>query len=465
MIARISGVTIVNLNRTIVVSIVLISGLLVATAGSFAGKPDRCSPWPACKDDSGDPPPPPPPTNCADDFPWFLYQVEATRKTQAELHLASTDGCRSELVAILPHLRGSVFRMTTDGSKGVILWTEDIDNQYIVRRLDFTVDNSGNLALGNPVTVLPLAGEEAISDHHLFYFSPDIWGDATHGSLYLTILRINSIHSGDEAGGGTTDALIYDLNDLTGDLAGPAPATRLIFHEQHAFNEVNYGTWFDAGDPADLPDCSTVAYPQFVATCYRAEELRFNPSGTRLYVARNVRDRDDQRWDGTSRIHIDRLDTMGEQLPLDQWILTCPELIYAGSGDQTASGMLARPADDPYIPPSTEFIAIRHTDRTGKNVLRTGDILNADLCASEYEDYVGGNLDAGNYLWQVCLDTGVFFAAYNHGGGDSWQSPEALLTSTLNNRSYDIYRRYVTGPYAGTEQLLIETGRGADNGF
>ena len=31
----------------------LITGIFVAAAGSFAGKPGKCSPWPACKDDGG----------------------------------------------------------------------------------------------------------------------------------------------------------------------------------------------------------------------------------------------------------------------------------------------------------------------------------------------------------------------------------------------------------------------------
>ncbi len=128
--------------------------------------------------------------------------------------------------------------------------------------------------------------------------------------------------------------------------------------------------------------------------------------------------------------------------------------------------MLAAPdADGPYEQPSPEYIAIRHTDRTGKNVIRSGDILNTDQCVDLYDDFADGMSAPGDIPWLTCLDTGLFFAAYNHGGGDVWENSEALLTSTLNNQSYDIYRRYVAGGSAGTEVLLIENARNADNGY
>ena len=180
--------------------------------GKHTGNHPHCS-------GGGSPPPPPPPPACADVFPDFLYEVEATRKALAELHLARTDGCTSGPIAIVPEFRAKAFHMTTNGSKGVILWSEDIENQYIVRRLDFTVDFTndpkGELKLEGPVTILPLSGEEAEAGDNLFCFSMDIWGDATHESLYMTVLRMRSFNSGPNAGGGTREALIYDLNVLT----------------------------------------------------------------------------------------------------------------------------------------------------------------------------------------------------------------------------------------------------------
>jgi len=444
-----------NVNRILVVLVMLTAGIFVATAGSLAAKPDRCSPWPACKDDGGDPPPPPP-TGCEDSFPGFLYEVGATRKTPAELHISSTDGCRTQFVAALPHLRSPAFHMTADRSAGVIVWSEDIENRYIVRRIDFTVDDSDNLVLEPPVTILPLAGEEAPPGDNLFYFSKDIWGDATHDSLYLVILRIYSINSGDDAGGGTRDALVYDLNELTGDPADPAPESRLIFHEWvSAGGKFEYGDWLDA-DPTTLPDCSTVAYPQFVATCYRAESLRFNPSGTRLYLQRNINDSNGQRWDGTKRIHIDK--TAGPDLA--DWDLTGPELVYTGTSEFEPVGMLARPDADVSLLPSPEIIGMGYLDRSGNNTVGVGAFLNADHCALLYAPLSGGDLSGMPDFWMQCIDNQLL----NGDRGTSWQSASTYLTSNRGKRQHDIYRRYVTGMLAGTEELLIENGRGPDTG-
>ncbi len=93
------------------------------------------------------------------------------------MRLASTDVCRTELVSILPKLGESAMHMTADRSKGVILWNEDHDNQYIVRRLDFAVDDSGTLTVSDPVTILPLVAEEALPGDLLSLGSIDIWGD------------------------------------------------------------------------------------------------------------------------------------------------------------------------------------------------------------------------------------------------------------------------------------------------
>ena len=86
--------------------------------------------------------------------------------------------------------------MTADGSRGVILWTEDPGRaedpskheHFIVQRLDFTVETNADLILeGDPVTLLPLPGEEVPPEDSLTYRSMDIWGDATHDSLYMEV--------------------------------------------------------------------------------------------------------------------------------------------------------------------------------------------------------------------------------------------------------------------------------------
>jgi hypothetical protein len=437
--------------KLIAVLIVLVTGIFAASSGSFAAKGGGKPP----------PPPPPPPAQCEDEFPGFLYQVEATRRAPAELHIASTDACRTERVAVVPNLRQAAFHMTADRSAGVIVWGADIDNQYIVRRLDFTVDNSGNLVPGleQPVTILPLAGEEANSGDHIFYFSPDIWGDAAHDLLYLTVLRMYSINSGPDAGGGSREVLIYDLNDLTGDLAGPAPDQRLIFNLTKIPGEANqYGDWLDA-DPMNLRDCPTVGYPQYVPTCYLPEELKFNASGTRLYSARNITDRNGDRWDSALRVNIDS--SGGGDLA--DWTLSGPELVYtSGPNDTDLSGILARPDNDVSIRPSPEQIAVFH--RSGGSVTEEVSILDTDQCAAGYVPYAAGATEAPFNLWQDCLDTGTFFTGTVPGRSDSWQSPDALIRSSFGKKDYDLYRTYVSGDIWGTEELLIETARFADGG-
>ncbi|VUX55289.1 exported protein of unknown function [uncultured Woeseiaceae bacterium] len=442
-----------NLNRIIVILAVLVAGALVASTSSFAGKPDKpCSPWPACKNDGGDPPPPPPPTGCTDTFPGFLYQVEATRKLPAELRIASTDACRTEHVVFSSGLRAAAFHMTLDRSAGVIVWSEDHDNQYIVRRLDFTVDftvdPSGILTVGAPVTVLPLAVEEPLQGDYRFYMNLDVWGDATHNSLILAIGRGNVINSGPDSGASTDETMIYDLHDLTGDLSPlTSPDVRVLFRRQKGAggDVLEFGTWLDAGSPASLPDCFFVPYPQFVPTCYRAAEFRFNPSGTRLYFERNSTGdftSEPGQWHGVQRIHIDKTDG-----PLAGWSLTGPELVYTAG----PSGVRPRPDNDPLDLPSPEIVTAG------------GQILNADDCTDDYAPFADGSTELPADFWRPCIVDGLLA----HGNAKSWESPDSYLFDRLSQQGrgrYNIYRVYVSGGLADTEELLIETARHADTG-
>ena len=218
------------------------------------------------------------------------------------------------------------------------------------------------------------------------------------------------------------------------------------------------GDWQDA----DELDCSSVTFRQFVPTCYRPQTIGFNPSGTRLYIHDNINDKNDQRWDTALRIHIDKGDG---GLPLDEWILSAPELVYAGTTEHEPGGMVARPGPvDPASElPSPEYIAMNYLDRSGNQTQVIGAIMDADLCAAYYAPHADGDDPAATSdLWKGCLGTSTFVAGNLHGGGDSWQSPDTLLKSTLGKRHYDIYRHDVTD---GTEQLLIENARGADTGF
>ncbi len=339
--------------------------------------------------------------------------------------------------------------MTADGSRGVILWTEDPGNtgHDLVQRQDFTVDANGDLILeGDPVTLLPLPGEEVPPEDSLTYRSMDIWGDATHDSLYLAIYRRHFVNSVDET---IVEVLIYNLNDMTD--------VREIY-----LTAQNAGEW-------DCPDASVAPFPQFVPTCHGPAGLRFNPSGTRLYI------RGENCCIGSIghlllRIHIDRVDAMGVNRALTDWTFSAPELVYAET--DISVGMLARPDNDPSLLPSPEFLAIRYLDSSipsngASNGI--GAILNADQCAADYAPYADGSSEAPFDLWRGCLDGNTFFAAFNGSGGDSWQTPDALLASR-QNRSFDplrndLYRLYVAGPLAGTEQLLFENAGGADTGL
>lgn len=323
--------------------------------------------------------------------------------------------------------------MTADKSKGVLLWTEDPGNteHYLVYQQDFTVDASGVLTLETPFQLLPLDGE-IIPAAVNYYFSMDIWGDATHDSLYMAVFRNYAFGSGPEDG--IKELLIYNLNDMTD--------VRKIYSDTEAAFEWN---------------CPDVSNPQFVPTCYRPENIRFNPSGTRLYMNHNTRDTLGQRWDAGLRIHIDYLNAVtGGVANLTDWIFSVPELVYTGT-DET-SGALARPENDSSLLPDPELIAVRKFQDVGS-------ILDADQCAYEYSFYVSGAWSLPPDFWHQCIVTGTFFSPNIHGGGDSWQSPDAILTSTYARRGYDIYRRYIAGPLAGTEELLIENARGADTGY
>ena len=425
-------------------AIFLITMILIPDSASAHCKGKHTGNHPHC---SGEPPPPPPPpTGCVDDFPGFLYMVEAGRNTPAELHLSSTDGCRSELIAVVPDIRQHpAMHMTANGSEGLILWQEDPGQaEYIVRRQDFTVNGNGDLTLvGSPVTVLPLAGEEAAAGDYLYYFFTDIWGDAIHGSLYLAISRQYVFNSGPNLGESTEELLVYNLNDLTS--VNALPEVREIYRTPDDPNG-----WNCPSDPS-------VLNPQFVPTCYGVDGIRFNPSGTRLYIRDNIDDLQGQRWDGTVRIDID----MGSG-SLANWILSAPELVYTGTTEFEPVGMLARPDATISNLPNPEIIGMGYLDRSGNQTVRAGAFLNADQCAAAvYAPLSGGNLSGLPDLWMQCIDNQLL----NGTGRDSWQSPEAFLTSRLVKRHYNIYRRYVTGALAGTEQLLIEDGRFADTGF
>jgi hypothetical protein len=254
--------------------------------------------------------------------------------------------------------------------------------------------------------------------------------------------------------------MIYDLNDLTGDLSPLMLDVRVLFRRQKGAggDVLEFGTWLDAGDPADLPDCFSVPYPQFVPTCYRAERFGFNPSGTRLYFERNLPGdftSEPGQWHGVQRIHIDKTD--GPDLA--DWTLSEPELVYTAG----PSGVRPRPDNDALVLPLPEYIAVDLGN--GPDINEVVSILDADQCSSDFAPYAGGNLDGPPDLWKGCVDNSTFYTGTLPGRPDSWQSHEALLKTSYQDPGHDIHRVYVTGAVAGTEQLVIENARFPDSGF
>ena len=420
---------------------------------AFAGKDKNCDPdegdvHPSCKDDGGGDPPP-----CEDTFPGFLYEVDSTRKLPAELRLASSNGCRTELVSTSANLRGSTFHMTADRSEGVIVWTEDPDNnnQSIVWRRDFTVNESGALTFdGVAVTILPLVKDDVLDGHAVSYGNLDIWGDANHDLLFLvTNRRTSSI----DPNTGIKKVLIYDLNTLPNVNAGPG--VREIYYEDIETWGGN-PEWQDAIEPPE--DCNVsdidpetgerIFFPRFIASCYRPEPFRFNSSGTRIYFSSKLFLFDGRREFAEMRLNID---WNGSSYPGD-WDITGPEIVYV-NGPRDA---LPRPGNSPLQLPSPEIVMAQWDDQ----------FLNADTCAEEYAKSSGPNKEPLTTIWLDCLVFDLF--TNSDTSFRAWDSSDSYLfyRSGIKRRDDDdIYRFYVSGKDAGMEEKLIENGNSPSSGF
>ena len=355
--------------------------------------------------------------------------------------------------------------MTTDRSKGVVVWSEDYDgdNQNIVRRLDFTVNASGNVEAEQPVTILPLAGEEPLPGELLGYVVGDVWGDANHDSLYVVVSRLQQFNSGNE----TEDLMIYDLNDLTDVSAVPAPLAPDVRAIYHRFGPIIIGSdddwdwdWLDATGPSTLAECRGALYPQFIPTCYSYPDVsQFNASGTRLYFGTGFRDdlqdSEVELWHATMRMDIDK-ETVGPDL--GQWIISGPNLVavvdFRGYGGRES--LDPRPGADPYTLPIPELVP-------GDG----GYFLDADQCATLYAPFTDGNTLLPDDHWLGCIHSTPFVGHTGFGNGKVWESPETYLFDRNATRGHggNIFRFYATGEMAGIEELLIEGSRAMDTGL
>jgi len=440
-----------------IAALLLFSILLMPTEANAHCKGKHTGDHPHC-DGGGEPPPPPPPPACADTFPSFIYGVEGTRKIQGGIYISSSDACRTEFLGGEDAAFWAMkLHMTADRSKGVVVWVEGSS----VRRLDFEVDGAGNVVAEQPVTILPLAGEEPLPGEQLYYTVGGLWGDEDHASLYVVVSRLQQFNSGNE----TEDLMIYDLNDLTDVFAVPAPPAPDVRAIYHRFGPIIIGSdddwdwdWLDATGPSTLAECRGALYPQFTPTCYKYPDVsQFNASGTRLYFSTGFRDElqdsEVELWHATMRMDIDK-ETVGPDLT--DWIIGGPDLVavvdFRGSGGP--GGLGPRPDADPYTLPDPEIVG-------------GGDIyLNADICAAQYAMHPNGDYEFADDFWLACIDTSLV-GHTGFGNGQVWESADTYLFDRNGKpmSGGEIYRMTITGGYAGTEQLLIRGSRTMDTGL
>lgn len=401
-----------NLNRIIVVLVVLITGIFVATAGSFAAKGGK----------GGGKPPPPPPAECNDPSPSFVYVKEGGRKSPDVTYIASADGCISEPIL---DVVGSTVHMTdvqSDGSvSGVIIWVEDPGNQNVhqIRRADFTVNTVDSAFVVTTIVdpnPLSLEGTTILDGDILLYFFPDVWGNNDHSELYLVLTR----YQGDVSGNGSDSLWIYNLDDPT--------EKRELYLSAHAD-----GYW---NCPAGAEN------PEAIAGCYVAETPKWNPTGTALYLQDTLYSPDlvptstSIRWNAALRLQITRSEY------LQDWTVLPPEIVYTGSTTETVSepwGLSARP---------------KPVASTGDLILAGGGMLDVEACVAKFNT---GNAPPTD-LWVDCLlpefDTG-------DAGFGSWQSPEFVLHSVREKRKKSVFKTNILN---GVSTKLIDDADGADTG-
>jgi hypothetical protein len=268
--------------------------------------------------------------------------------------------------------------------------------------------------------LLPVAGE--VFPQGVRYMNPAVWGDATHASLYMAVVRLQIYGVNHEDA--IQELIIYNLNDMS---------------DSRVVSSIEGSEW--------NTNCPDVKYPQFVPICYDAiHGVNINQSGTRVYLYSQPDTITDVRWDAVLRIDIDRFDLNGDEQPLADWSFSEPELIYTENED--FGGMNPRPSADRYALPYPEHIG-------ADNV-----ILNADLCAVKYAEYADGASDAGSYLWQTwCIVDGN---SGNSVRGSIWQTPDTQLFTSGTNRQDNIYRRHLDGR---ADELIIENGQHPDAGY
>jgi len=184
-----------NILRVVTLSLAVLAiavfGLFVSAPEAEAAKPDRCSPWPECRDEEPPPPEPIDGTACVDstgDFPALAYydvvKVGKRRKQKdiATVYIANSNGeCSIPIWTGEDNGPGYGFTFQLIGSSGHILWTHGSGE---IVRLQFDIENRAimtPLPLGLPELVYvtsetPVGVLEAIlsADGTELYFGKEV---------------------------------------------------------------------------------------------------------------------------------------------------------------------------------------------------------------------------------------------------------------------------------------------------
>lgn len=382
-------------------------------------------------------PPPPPPPACTDAFPSFAYHREATRQVAPAIVLASENACRREVIRESSDLTSQMsLHLTADRKAGVVIWAEEPGDggRYTVYWRRFSIDGSGTFNLAQPEIIdLTASTDLALQPGELLLnFIGDLWGNADHSRLYLSVRRAHV--ASDRVTNVSSEWRVYEFID------GSAQ-------------------WSDfsvlAGDASDRAwACQGIAFPQFVASCYGSlPNGTWDPTGTGLYALDVGGD-----WQGFFRIDIANGDGAGGLLPLSDWTFGEPTLVFAGR---------RTPGEAQYYEPAAvgggrpkagaseaDATAISYIRRSGQQSFRAHAVLDTDLCAQTYSYLAAGNLAGSDTLWLDCLDASFYTSHLER--PQAWQTPDALIDRALTKSGSNLYRRHVKGALAGTSVLLVE---------
>ena len=400
---------------------------------------------------AGKPPPPPPPA-CTDAFPSFAYSREPTKQSPQAFVLASENACRREVIRESADLRNWTLHLTPDKKNGAMVWAEDPANseRYVVYLRQFSVDSSGhfNLLPLQPVDLTTVADSVVNPGELLYWFVRDLWGNADHSKLYLSVQRVHI--AVDRVTQLSAEWRIYEFDNGS---ASWADYVVLLTNSAD-------GTW---ADKLGNVDCHAVAFPQFVASCYGSGGGAWSPDGTSLYVMDIAGD-----WQGFLRIGItNQYDSNGLLQPLSNWTIAAPTLVFAGRYVRGTAEYYEPDAPGGIRPKTlaseaavTPLSYLRHV---GQQTYKVNAVLNVDLCVSTYAYLAAGDTPGEDNKWLNCVDDSFYTGQVERPQG--WQSPDALIDAAIAKSGSSLYRRYVRTSLAGTSVLLVDGASIAASGY